>query len=309
MRRRFSWFAFAAAIAGAAGISGCTSTQTSTGVTAPSSQKCQIQVTNSPSTFNDAGGAGSLSIATTRDCSWSVTSNANWVSIPTSSASGQGDASIAYSVAANTIPQIRSAALAVEGQTVQLTQAAAPCRYSLNKTSDLAPYTGGALSVTLTTLSGCGWSTSSDVGWLAVSSNANGSASAVVGFTIGPNTGPQRTGHALIAGLGYTVTQDAAPASAPSPAPAPSPSPAPAPSPAPSPEPVPMPVQESGTVSGLSGRCPAIGFVLNGESVSADSATTYSGGHCGDVKNGVHVTVSGTESNATITATAIQISK
>jgi len=295
MRRRNSWTAYLFAIVFVSGIYGCTSTQTSTGVTAPSSQKCQIQVSNAPSTFTDTGGTGSLSISATRDCSWSITSTANWVSIPSSSATGQGDASISYSVSANSIPQTRSASIAVQDQTVQLTQAAAPCRYALNKTSDVAPYTGGMLSVTLSTLTGCAWTTSSDSGWL-VPGAVSGNASAVVSFSVGANSGPQRAGHALVGGQSYTVTQDAAP---------------PPPSvPAPSPPPAPSPASVSGRASAVSGRCPNVAFAVSGQSVSANAATAYTSGRCTDIRNNVEVSVTGTtQTGGAIAATSIAIRK
>src|SRR5262245_6525053 len=93
---------------------GCSSTQTSTGVTASANQKCQFQVAASSSSFPENGGTGTLSIDTTRDCTWSVSSNANWVSL--ADAAGQGGASVPYTVAANTVPQTRVANLNIEGQ-------------------------------------------------------------------------------------------------------------------------------------------------------------------------------------------------
>ena len=51
---------------------------------------------------------------------------------------------------------------------------------ALSKTSDAVGYAGGTLSLTVTTLTGCGWSTSSDSGWL-VTNNASGNTSATVG--------------------------------------------------------------------------------------------------------------------------------
>src|SRR5437763_16779696 len=99
MRRRYACIEIIFVLWAATGIAGCTSTQTSTGITAPSSQKCQVQVSNTPSSFTDAGGSGSLAITTTRDCGWSAAASANWLSL--ASTTGQGDASISYSVAAN----------------------------------------------------------------------------------------------------------------------------------------------------------------------------------------------------------------
>src|SRR5215471_8056007 len=150
MRWRIFYTTLTAVLAIVCGSVACTSTQTtSTAPTTPSLQKCQFQVTTTPSNFADSGGSGSLSIATTRDCGWSASTNASWVSL--ASANGQGDATVSYSVAANAVPAARSAAISVEGQSVQLSQAPAPCRYSLSKTSDAIGYTGGQLAVVLTT--------------------------------------------------------------------------------------------------------------------------------------------------------------
>src|SRR2546423_4418897 len=106
MRHRTLSYTIAITLGLAAGTAGCTSTQTSTGIAEPSSQKCQVQVSNTPSTFPDAGGSGSLTVSATRDCGWSAAATANWVSMATTS--GQGDATVAYSVAANSVPQPRS---------------------------------------------------------------------------------------------------------------------------------------------------------------------------------------------------------
>src|SRR5215831_10584141 len=120
---------------------GCSSTQTSTGITASATQKCQFQIANSSSSFPESGGTGTLSIDTTRDCTWSVSNSANWVAL--ADAAGQGGASIPYTVAANTVPQTRVANLNVEGQAVQLSQAAAPCRYALSSSGASVDYPGG----------------------------------------------------------------------------------------------------------------------------------------------------------------------
>src|SRR6476620_8217765 len=132
-----------AVLAIGAGFIACTSTQTSTELTAPSSQKCQFQLSNAPSSFTDSGGSGTVSINTTRDCGWSATTTASWVSM--ASTTGQGEATVSYSVAANSVPASRSASISVENQSVQLSQAAAPCRYTLSRNQDTIAYSGGVV--------------------------------------------------------------------------------------------------------------------------------------------------------------------
>ena len=309
MRWRIYYTTLTAVLAIVCGSTACTSTQTSTAVAAPSLQKCQFQVATTPSTFTDSGGSGSLAITTTRDCGWSASTNASWVSL--ASANGQGDATVSYSVAANAVPIARNAAISVEGQSVQLSQAAAPCRYSLSKTSDAIGYAGGQLTVGLTTLTGCAWSATSDSNWLTIVSGASGGASGTIAMNAAPNTGGPRTANVTIAGQGYTVTQTAPP-SAPQPTPSPTPTPTPTPTPSPTPTPPPpSPVaQVSGTPANVSGRCPNVTFVISGTTVQTNSGTDFTGGKCSDLSGGDSVNVTGTkEASGTIDAITVAFTK
>jgi hypothetical protein len=329
MAHRFDmrvWTVNAAASAGAIVITlltSCTATQTSTSATAPSTQKCQFRLSASSSSFPDGGGTGTLSIDTTRECTWSVSSSADWVSVATPS--GQGGASVSYTVSASTVPQVRAANLTVEGQTVQLSEQAAPCRFTLSSSGNSIGSNGGALAVTIQTLTGCGWSTASDSGWLVIA-NPNGNSTAVVGIRIAANGGPQRVGHALIGGQPYVVMQDAGPAPAPAPvpsppttpvptpAPAPTPLPAPTPTPTPAPGPTPAPTPAptittiGGTVRSLSGDCPDLTLTVNGTTVVTSQSTKFTGGNCKHLQSGTDISASGTvRGNGTIDASAIQI--
>ena len=225
---------------------GCSSSSTS--VIAPTSDKCQVSVANNPSSFGATGGAGSVTISTSRDCTWSIAADAPWVSI-VGDHSGQGDGVVAYSVAVNTVPAPRSGSIVVGSQKVQLSQAGAPCRFDLSRSRDAIGPAGGHLAVDVTTMSGCQWDATSDLGWIVVSSGQTGNASGSVGLTVAANSGAVRAGSVKIAGQNFSVTQDAIPAPAPAPAPAPGPGPAPAPTPPPSPTPTPpsKPVQFDGT--------------------------------------------------------------
>lgn len=307
--------------AGAIVAIGCTSTATS--VTAPSSDKCQITVNNAPTTFGESGGAGTVTIGAPRDCTWSVSPSVSWITL-TGTQAGQGDASVGYTVAANPAPSTRAGAIAVGSQSLSLSQAAAPCRFSLSRASDSVGSSGGRLSVAVSTLSGCGWNASSGVNWIGVTSGQSGTANGTVELTVASNAGSARVGQANIAGQTYTVNQDAAPvvpppapapapAPAPSPAPAPAPSPSPAPSPAPSPSPAPAPapsgqqVSFTGVVDSSSGKCPDLTLNVSGRTVTTDRSTKFKDISCGDVaKGGRSVEVNGTQMpNGTINADMI----
>jgi hypothetical protein len=186
------------------GTQGCTSSQTSTAATLPS-VKCQVQVGSATTDFTSNGGKGTLAIATTRDCTWTVSTSANWVSVANSS--GQGEASIPYAVAANPVPVARAAQIAVSDATLQLSQDAAPCQYALSSPSASVAAAGGSVTVQLSTLTGCAWKATSDASWLTIVSGATGSATATIGMSVAANTGAARTAHMVAGGLTFTVTQ------------------------------------------------------------------------------------------------------
>jgi len=69
---------------------------------------------------------------------------------------------------------------------------------------------GEANSVTVTTASGCAWTTSSSP-WIATApAGASGSGTATISFTVSQNTGAARSGSLSIAGQTLTVSQAAA---------------------------------------------------------------------------------------------------
>jgi hypothetical protein len=294
-------------------------TSSSTTVTAPSADKCEVSVANAPSSFTASGGPGSVTISTARDCTWSVAAEAPWVVIA-GEPNGQGDAVVPYTVATNPVPTSRSGAISVGAARVQLNQAAAPCRYQLSRGSDSVGAGGGVLSVDVTTLTGCGWTATTGASWIAIASGRNGSASGTVRLNVAANVGAARVGQVNVGGEIYTVSQEApvvtpAPTPTPTPAPTPSPSPTPAPAPAPTPNPPPpapppaggQTVNLSGRISSLSGTCPDVSFQVDGRRVLTSAATDYDDGRCSSLSNRDRVRVSGrTRSDGRVDAQQIQ---
>ena len=278
--RRYVYGSIVACFLG--GVAGCTSSQTSTSVTAPISAKCQVQVGSPVTEFTSDGGRGTLAIATTRDCSWSVSTSANWVAV--ANAAGQGDASVPYTVAANPMAVARAAQIAVSDATLQLSQDAAPCRFTLSASSGSVAAAGGTLSAQLSTVTGCSWSATTDASWLTIPSGATGNATGTITMAAALNTGAARTAHMAAGGLTFTVTQLAATAP-------------------------PKPVQLSGPVAGLSGKCPTVSFKVGSTTVSTNTATVYSGGTCSNLINTKQVAVTGTpQADGSVLATLIVVS-
>jgi hypothetical protein len=293
----------------------CTSVETS--LVGPADSKCQMSVAGAPVSFGPDGGSGSVSITTSRDCTWSIASEAAWVSV-NGTQGGQGEAVVRYDVARNPVPSPRTGSIVVGEQRVQVSQAAAPCRFELSRSHDSIGSGGGRLTVNVGTLTGCAWSASSGAAWISVSAGRTGTASGTVGLDVSPNDGAQRTGTAQIAGHTYTVTQASAGAGGPAPEPVPSPLPSPPPTPSPPPIPPPPPapppspgtgqkVSFEGTVANLSGTCPTLTFNAGGYTVVTGKDTSFKDLSCKNVRNRLRVKVEGvTASNGIVLATRVK---
>lgn len=156
-----------------------------------------------------AGGSGSADVTTNRDCTWTASSNAAWLSI-ISGGTGQGDGTIAFRVAPNAAPAPRHGTLRVNNASLDVTQEPAPCAFIVSQSTAEAPAVGGYARVGVTASSpACAWSAASNAAWIAVdpvSAKGNGT----VTITIAANTGGDREGSVVIAGTTVAVHQPAA---------------------------------------------------------------------------------------------------
>ena len=286
--------------------------KTTTSLTAPSFDKCQVSVRNTPSAFAASGGQGSLAIVTARDCTWAIDTQANWVTI-IGDRGGQGDASVSYAVSKNPLPSSRTGSISVGSQSVALSQAPAPCGFKLSRTGDAVAAAGGPLSVNVSALEGCRWDATTPVPWVAVTSGRTGNGRGTVELAVAPNTGSARSAALKIAGRDYQVAQAATPPSVPGPLPSPQPTPQPTPppNPPPAPQPAPQPserVDFSGRIARVSGRCPNVTFTVNDMTIVVDRSTDFKKSDCGDVRDGRTVSGAGrTQANGTVRATDLRV--
>src|SRR5262249_44534329 len=103
----------------------CGSGSNSIDFTSPSGVKCAVTATNALTGAVPYNGVTStVTVTTTRDCTWSASSNASWLTL--SSASGQGSGSIEYRVATNADPAQRRANLQVNNTQLPVVQDSAP---------------------------------------------------------------------------------------------------------------------------------------------------------------------------------------
>ena len=104
--RPCAWFALAVAVCG--------------GMTA--SAQCSYVLNAGGQAFGPAGGNGSIAITAPQGCAWTVTGNPAWVTL-TSSATGSGNGTLTYQVAANAAGD-RSSAITVDSATFTVEQEA-----------------------------------------------------------------------------------------------------------------------------------------------------------------------------------------
>ena len=93
-------------------------------VTITPGSACTFNVSPTVQNASSAGtnGAASITVASGQNCSWTASSAASWITI-TSGAFGQGNGSVAYTVAANT-GQARTGVINIAGKTLTINQAA-----------------------------------------------------------------------------------------------------------------------------------------------------------------------------------------
>jgi hypothetical protein len=197
-----------------AGISR-TATLTVAGQTVTLTQQaagCSYSLDHASQTISAAGGAGTpIAITATPGCGWTAASSATWITGVTP-ASGTGNGTVNFLVAANPDGTTRTGILTVAGQTVTVTQQAATCSYSLDHSSETIGAAGGAgTPVVVTATPGCAWTAGSNATWITGVTPASGTGSGTVKFSVAANNGDLRTGTLTIAGKTFTVSEAAKP--------------------------------------------------------------------------------------------------
>src|SRR5437899_5558381 len=176
-------------------------------VTSPSTVKCPVSATATPASLSAAGGSGTLTVSTNRECQWSVAAASGWIRLGAST-DGQGDGTISFSVAANADPAVRRGMINVGGEQIGITQDAAACTFGVEPRSDSVTGDGGRRTIAVTASSPqCTWNARSDVDWLAIVDGSQGTGNGPVRYEARATTGPTRSGTLLVAGRVVTITQ------------------------------------------------------------------------------------------------------
>jgi hypothetical protein len=204
---------------------------TSTSIVGPAASKCDVAVTNNTPEIPASGGSGTLALTAARECSWTASADASWISLATTA--GQGAATVNYSVLPNPNGTSRRGRVVVAEQPVDVVQAAAPCRYEVVPSAINVGAARGEVTVRLDAPDGCRWTARGDTSWIGTPAPAEGSGSATVRIAIQANPAQPRSGSVTIGNATVRINQSGTTDGAPAP-PAPEPAPNP-PGPGPTP--------------------------------------------------------------------------
>jgi subtilisin family serine protease len=149
------------------------------------------------------------------------TSTSYGTSNPLSPASvGQGTSDIAVTfnltgLTPNTLYHYRLVAVNSEGITYGADGTfTTPCAFTVSPVTQIASYSSGSYSATVTANNGCNWTAIPNDNWITVNSGTNGTGNGTVTYTLSANPGrDDRSGSLTVAGQTLIVSQSGAPCS------------------------------------------------------------------------------------------------
>lgn len=166
---------------------------------------CTYSISPTSRSFPAGGGADSVNVTTAIGCSWTATSNTDWIHI-ISGNNGSGNGTVNYSVDLNSGLNSRTGTMNIAGQSFTITQTA--CVFTISPESQAFDANGGVDSITVSAESGCTWTATKDSSWIMITGGANGSGNGTVTYSVMPNLFPlDRKGTIKIADKEFTVNQ------------------------------------------------------------------------------------------------------
>ena len=170
---------------------------------------CALTIPATSHSFTAMGGSNNVAVTSSTGCVWTAASNVPWIHV-TPEARGSGDGVVQYSVDPNTTAFARTGLLAIEGQTITVSQSSdVPCTYAISPATGSLPQSGGSGTITVTAPAECVWTAVSDSPWLVITVGASGQGNGRVIYAAPPYIGRAqgRTGAITIATVTSVVTQ------------------------------------------------------------------------------------------------------
>lgn len=186
---------------------------------------CTYVLSPNQAQFSKDAATAAFSVAAPTGCAWQAVSTAAWLTVAAGS-TGTGSGSVSYSVARNLDALGRTGTIQVAGQTFTVTQQgdAGVCSYAVEPVTMTPCMSGGVVTASVRTDTGCPWTAASSAGWLTIDSGASGSGAGVVAMRFTDNYDAPREGIVMVrwptptagqnirvsqAGCTYGVSRDA----------------------------------------------------------------------------------------------------
>ena len=176
--------------------------------TGPTQLKCQVALAAPSSSIGPDGGTGTITVTTSPECPWDVSTGATWLS-GLSPASGQGPGTVEFRAAPNPLPSVREGEIVVNDNRLRVSQQAAACRLELRSGGLTIDAAGGSREVAVSAPSGCSWTAATDASWISFTTPVTRSGDGSVGVSIAPNGGGRRRlGTIVVGDQQFTITQE-----------------------------------------------------------------------------------------------------
>ena len=189
-------------------VAGQSFTITQAAVPAP---VCNYRLNGGERTFDASGALGGVDMRVAAGCAWQAQSDSPWLTI-TGGASGSGDGTISYAVAANTGLTQRTGTITATGdQDFTVTQLGIVCQFTLTPAPPTVPFTGGAASIAVVANAAvCPWTAavSPAAPWITITAGGTGTGNGAVTLSFAANpTAQPRAGTVTIGTATATLTQ------------------------------------------------------------------------------------------------------
>jgi BACON domain-containing protein/all-beta uncharacterized protein len=166
---------------------------------------CSYSISPVSQNISNGGGSASVTVTAPAGCSWTSSSNASWIGI-SAGTTGAGNGLVQLVIAAHA-DAARSGTVTIAGQTFTINQASG-CTYSISPSNATVPAAGGSGSFGVAAGGTCGWTATTSVAWITITSGASAAGSGMVQFAVAANTGAARSGLIITASQTFTVAQE-----------------------------------------------------------------------------------------------------
>lgn len=168
---------------------------------------CQFSLSKSAIGLGPQAATVSVVVTTGPACDWIPPVSSNGVTVAPAGTL-RGPATLQISMPANTTAASRTIPLAIQGQTLQIVQAAVGCSFTLPPPPIVLPQAGGEFTLGVQTAANCEWRASVAPDWLMLSSPGSGTGAQTIRVNAGANalTAP-RIGVVEVSGQQRTVIQ------------------------------------------------------------------------------------------------------